>query len=100
MKNRITSLSILAVLLVQAGTAFAQPANDYACQVTTFSDEKGVVMVQADDVANAVNTAGMVNATRLDGVLERVKSVVKCISFPEERFSDAEVQAYIDARPR
>jgi hypothetical protein len=59
-----------------------------------------VVWVQADNSAIASNLASMVNATRLDGVAEQVKTVLECIPFPQERFSDTALQAFVDSMPR
>lgn len=100
MKKVIAVGSICACLLGHAGSGFALPANEYVCRVQTNSDRVGVVLVQADDAAIASNVASAVNATRLDGVAEQVKTVVECIPFPQERFSDTALQAFVDSMPR
>ena len=100
MKKMIAVGSICAFLLAHVGSGVALPANEYVCRVQTNSDRVGVVFVQADDAAIASNVASAVNATRLDGVAEQVKTVVECLRFPQERFSDTALQAFIDAMPR
>jgi hypothetical protein len=100
MKKMIAVGSICACLLAHVGSGVALPANEYVCRVLTNSDRVGVVFVQADDAATASNVASAVNATRLDGVAEQVKTVVECIPFPQERFSDTALQAFVDSMPR
>lgn len=100
MKKTIAVAGICACLLGHAGSGYALPANEYVCRVQTNSDQVGVVWVQADDAAIASNLASMVNATRLDGVAEQVKTVLECIPFPEERFGDIALQAFVDSMPR
>ena len=100
MKKEIAAFCIFATVLAQIGVAFALPANEYACHVQTTSLQTGLVMIQADDLANAVRIAGERNATRLDGVKEQAKTVVECVDFPGGRFADQELQAFMDAMPR
>jgi hypothetical protein len=100
MKKVTAVVGFLACLLGYAGPGFALPANEYVCRVQTNSEHVGVVWVQADNAAVASDAASEVNATRLDGVQEQVKTVLECIPFPQERFSDAALQAFIDAMPR
>lgn len=100
MKKVIATVCIFAPLLAQIGTAFALPANEYACHVQTTSLQTAVVMIQADDMANAKRIAGEGVAIRLDGVKEQVSAVVECIDFPDQRFEDQELQAFVDAMPR
>jgi hypothetical protein len=99
MKKVIAAACIFAPLLAQIGTAFALPANEYACNVQTTSLQTGLVMIQADDLASARRIAAERNATRLDGVKEQVKTVVECIDFPQARFADDRLQAFMDAMP-
>lgn len=100
MRKVIAVACIFASLLGHVGSGFALPANEYVCRVQTNSDQIGVVMVQADDAYIASNVASKVNAMRLDGVAEQVKTVLECLPFPQERFSDTALQAFIDAMPR
>lgn len=100
MKKVIAVAGVCACLLGHAASGIALPANEYVCRVQTNSDQPGVVLVQADDAAIASNVASGVNATRLDGVAEQVKTVVECIRFPQDRFSDTALQAFVDAMPR
>lgn len=100
MKKRIAAVCIFASLLGQAGTGFALPDDDYACQVQTNSGQAGLVMVQAYDLSSAIRIAGQVNAMRMDGVAEQAKTVVQCILFPQQRFTDTAFQAFVDALPR
>ena len=100
MNKVIAAVCIVVPLLGHVGAAIALPANEYACKVQTMSLLTGVVFVQADDEPSAVMVAARGNATRLDGVKEQVKAVVECIDYPQARFSDDALQAFIDAMPR
>tara|TARA_R110002072_G_scaffold48209_3_gene131770 strand:- start:3317 stop:3619 length:303 start_codon:yes stop_codon:yes gene_type:complete len=100
MKKMIVALCIIAPLLGQVGVANAMPANEYICKVQTTSLQTGVVKVQANDESAAKRIAAQGNAMRLDGVKEQVKTVVQCIDFPQGRFQDPKLQAFVDAMPR
>lgn len=100
MKKVIAAASIFASLLAPVGAAIAFPANEYVCAVQTISLETAVVMVQAHDEAGAVDVAAGGLAKRLDGVKEQVKTVVQCIDFPQGRFQDPRLQAFVEAMPR
>jgi hypothetical protein len=100
MKKAMTVAGICASLLGYVMTGYTLPANEYVCRVHTNSGQVGVVFVQADNSAIASDLASRVNAKRMDGVAEQVKTVVECLSFPQERFSDAVLQAFIDSMPR
>lgn len=100
MKKRIAAASLFLSLAASIDTAYALPANEYACKVLTIGDQTGVVMVQADDLAKASETASKRKARRLDGLVEQVKLVVECIPYPGQRFSDTALQAFIDSMPR
>lgn len=100
MKNIIAAVSIGVALLLPVGAASAFPENEFVCSVETMSEQTAVVMVQAHDEAGAVEVAGGGVATRLDGVKEQVKTVLQCIDFPQGRFQDPKLQAFVDAMPR
>ncbi len=100
MKKEFAAAFLFTFLAAQVESALALPENEYACKVETRSQQTGVVLVQADDEPSASRIAASVNATRLDGVKEQVKTVLKCIDFPGQRFSDSRLQAFVEAMPR
>ena len=55
---------------------------------------------QICDIGPSYRTAVFVADDAEKRVAEQVKTVLECIPFPQERFSDTALQAFIDAMPR
>ncbi len=76
------------------------PQNSYACHVTTSTAIPAVILVQANDTAEAVVVAQRNKAITFDGVSVRPATVVQCILPPDEKFNDAIFQHNFDKMDR
>jgi hypothetical protein len=87
-----------AALAGWVGIASAEgfPQNSYACQVATSTGIPAVVLVQANDVTEAVAVAQRNKAITFDRVSVRPATVVQCILPPDEKFNDASFQQKFD----
>lgn len=85
---------------VGLANAWDMPQNSYACQATTSTAIPALVLVQANDVTEAVAVAQRSKAITFDGVSVRPATVVQCVLTPDEKFNDSSFQQNYDKMDR
>jgi hypothetical protein len=95
--RRSIPLLILGLSVITAGAQARLGEERFGCQVTTSTDKQGYVSVRADTHEDAVAMAGRAQTaiTRLD-TREPVREVVQCVLLPDEKFTDAGFQVWVD----
>ena len=93
--------SVLALTgWVNTAVAWDMPQNTYACHVTSSTAIPAVVVVQANDMSEAVEVARRNKAMTFDGVPVQTAKVVQCVLQPGEKFWDATFQRNFDKMDR
>jgi len=105
MKAYLFSGTVWAAAAALAGgmgiaNAWDMPQNSYACHVTTSTAIPAVVLVQANNMTEAVAVAQRSKAVTFDGVSVRPATVVQCVALPDEKFNDATFQQNYDKMGR
>lgn len=89
---RYRAILWLCVAAMTGGIGAAQaremPQNAYACHVMTRTAFPALVLVQANDVQQAIAMAQRSQATTFDGVAAQTAEVVQCILPSAEVFQD------------
>lgn len=93
------AFAIYAGLFAVSATA-ELPQGEFACQVITRGGSPGLVMMQAEDKADAVAGARTGEAYISEGLWGEVAEVVECINPREQRFMDGSFQEFSLQVPR
>ena len=76
------------------------PQAEFACQVVTTGGSPGLVLMQAEDKAEAIAEARTSRAYLTPQLWGEVAEVVECINPKEQRFKDASFQEFYQGVPR
>jgi hypothetical protein len=102
--NRFRGILCLCVVAMTSGMAAAGardlPPNAYACHVMTRTAFPALVLVQANDVQQAIAMAQRTPATTFDGTVAQTFEVVECILPPAEKFRNESFQSNFEKMDR
>lgn len=96
--SRIQSISTFALgfsLVLSATAAVARlPQVEFACQVQTYADKSGLVLVQTDNAELARAAASKAEASVIGGGRSPTLAVIECIDRRSESFRDSTFQTF------
>lgn len=98
---KIFQAGLVLLAAVASGAAATElPKNSYACQVQTKAGVAGLVLVQADSLAEAQQVSGAATAYKIAGGESPAISVIECIEAGEGRFRDGQFQSFYKNFPK